>query len=545
MAIRRLPEHVVRRIRAGEVVDRPASLVKELIENSLDAGASAIKVEILGAGTTRILVSDDGCGMSAEDLTLCTERHATSKFDGDDIDLVATLGFRGEALAAASAMARITIRTRRPLDDHAWMIVAEDGRCGVAEPCSGVPGTTVEALGLFSSHPARAGFLSSPRYETSRIAEVVEAAALTRPDVAFSLKVNGKVVYSFPVADWDRRVSTVIGVNFFNSSLPFQGGAEGMTVRGRIGSPNWSGHGNVNQMLVVNGRPVRDEVVASALKAAFAPLSRETAPAAIVELWLPTGLVDINVHPTKAAVKFRHPLAVHELVRSAASSALSGGGTLAASVLSAAALLAAQPVRLGAGGDSRRLPLGRALGLTMGTYIVSEAVDRLILTDAHAAHERIVHERLKALALAEGVPTRRLPMPVVVEVGDKAAALVELRADALGRLGLGVQILDGGVVAINSIPAVLPDSGARDLMESVAKGLLADAGSDPLGQRLDEICALVSCHAAIRDGDDVSPERADLLLRELEATPNNSTCMHGRPLSIFLPIGGVAKLFGR
>lgn len=543
--IRLLPEALVRRIRAGEVVERPASLVKELVENALDAGAGRVAISVSSDCRSRIAVEDDGRGMGPDDLALSVERHATSKLPGDDLAAVDTLGFRGEALAAAgAAVARLAIRSRARGGDCAWEIVLDHGRKGELAPCARGPGTTVVAEGLFDALPARAAFLKSSRAEVAAIREAVEGAALSRPDVDFRLEVGERVVLALPASDWEARVAAVAGRAFAENSVPFSAEVGSMSVRGRIGMPGWGGHAAAGQSVLVNGRPVRDRTVSSALRAAFASASKETAPAAVVDIWIDPGGVDANAHPTKAEVRIRDAEVVRTLVRDACIGAISASGPRSPAALSAAAARMAVPVLGQEPGDRLRLPLGRVMGLALGHLAVCEASDGLVLVDVHAAHERLIFGRLRAAAASGGFPSRRLASPVVVDVGHRAVALFEERSNALLALGLSVQPLDGDAVAVLGLPDGIPQSEARSVTADVARGLLADPLADPLMARLDAICALISCHAAVRSGDELTTDALDSLLREVEGA-GISTCQHGRPLAVVLPRERLESLFDR
>lgn len=543
--VRLLPEALVRRIRAGEVVERPASLVKELVENALDAGSTRILVTLTSDCRSRIAIEDDGFGMGPGDLAMSVERHATSKLPGDDISLVGTFGFRGEALAAAAAAVhRLTVRSLAEGGDCAWEVSVERGRKGEPVPCARAQGTTVVAEGLFDDMPARAAFLKSPRTEVAAVRDVIDGAALSRPDVAFRLEVGEREVVSLQSSTWEARVDAVMGRSFAENSAPFALERGDMAVRGRLGLPAWRGHASAGQKILVNGRPVRDRTVSLALRSAFAAMSKELAPAAVVDLCLELSAVDANAHPTKAEVRLRDAEAVRSLVRDACIAAVSASGPLSPTALSEAAARLAVPVLGSDPGDRRRLPLGRPLGIALGHLAVSEAMDGIVLVDVHAAHERLVFERLRAAAAAGGFTSRPLPSPVVVEVGHRASALMAERAEALAAFGLEVQPLDDEAVAVLGLPDGIPAGEAKAVVLAVARGLLSDPLSDPLSTRLDEICALVSCHAAVRSGDELAPEALDALLREVEGA-GISTCQHGRPLAVRLASDRLDQLFGR
>lgn len=545
MPIRLLSEQVIRRIRAGEVVERPAAAVKELVENAIDAGARNIRIEVLGGGVERILVVDDGCGMDAADLRLSVERHATSKLDGDDPLLARTMGFRGEALAALSAVAKVQIVSRQASSIGAWRLLSSPDGVSEVEPCGGPRGTSIEVLDLFFSHPARAGFLKGRRSETVAIRAVVEAAALSCPGIGFYLAAEGRSLLMLAAASWDARAAAVMGPQFIDNSLRFAATAPGMRLQGRIGLPGWQGHAAAGQRLLVNGRPVRDQVLGSALRAAFANLSREASPAAVLALDLDAGLVDANVHPAKAQVRWRDADAVHALVRSTIREALEGGAPRQHAGLGAAVAAAAVPVAPDGEVDRRRLPLGRALAVVMGGFGLSETTGGLIVLDLHALDERRMFTKLSAAARGGGVASRALAHPVMLRLGAAAAASIEERLPSLEALGLQLSVMDDATLAVYAIPSLLPDAVAPALVRDVANVLAQDAHGDPLGSLLDALCAKMACHSAFRFGDDCSLDALDQLLRDCEAGPNSGLCPHGRPTAVEISRERVESLFGR
>lgn len=542
MAIRRLPEELIRRIRAGEVVERPASAVKELIENALDAGASTIRISIERGGKGFISVADDGLGIERDDLLLSLERHATSKLENGDLAKIGTLGFRGEALAAIAAVAEVRIESLARGSDCAWTITS--GR-GEAKPCARAPGTTVVAHSLFQHHPARAAFLKSDRQEAAAVRGAVEAAALTRPDVSWHLEADGRRVLSFPAGSWEDRAKFVMGKSFAANCTSFSAEAAGISVRGLIGLPGWKGHAAAGQRFSINGRPVRDRSVGSALRAAFMDFGGEAAPSAVVELELDPVAVDVNAHPSKLEVRLLAGDEVAAFLKAAVRRALIGTSGLASEALSAAAARAAEPIAIGQEGDRRRCPLGRGMGVAHGGYACCETMDGVILVDLHAAAERMTYERLRQEAVISGVRSRALASPIVIEVGAAAAEAMDSRSGGLARLGLVVNALDDTSIVVTAIPELVRDAAARDLASAVAGELTADPHSDPLGDALDRICATLACHAAFRFGDDLSLDGLDALLRSFEEVGVGSVCMHGRPLFVFLSKPKLAGLFGR
>jgi DNA mismatch repair protein MutL len=541
--IRVLPPEVANLIRAGEAIARPAQVAKELIENAIDAGATDIRVTLRDGGRSLVEVIDNGCGMSPEDLLLCVRRHATSKLDTGDIRDVSTLGFRGEALAAIGAVTHMVVSSRQRGAEHGWQVAVDNGAEAPLRPCGGAAGTRVEARDLFRAHPARAAFLGEARYEAALAKAAFADLALSRPGVAFRLD-GGRKPLALPAASWEARVMAVMGRDFAENSLSFRGASGGLEVAGYVGLPTWGGHAAAGQHVLVNGRPVKDRTVSAALKAAFARVSKETAPAAVVALTLPPGSVDINVSPTKSEVRHKDAGAVSALVRGAVEAAVGGGGPRAAAAVSKLAEAAARAVAPGDLADGRRRPLGAALGMAAGRYVVSATHDGIVVTDLHAIHERHVFEQIRASARSL-VPPRPLPAPVRVAVGEDAAALVAAKAGALSRLGLVLSVPEGGEVVVEAVPGALSDVDAAGLARDVAARLRDDPFSDPVGDRLDEMAALIACHAAFRGGDHLDAAALDAMLREIEGTPNAAQCMHGRPTSVALDKDSLDRIFGR
>lgn len=547
MPVRILPEHVVRRIRAGEVVERPASAIKELVENALDAGARTIRIQVEGGGRARIWVEDDGCGMDHDDLRLSMERHATSKI-GEDFDLHAlnTRGFRGEALAALSAVADVTISTRARDSDCGWSMTS--GPSGTTEPCpcaARAGSTLVVADRLFGAHPARLAFLKSARIEMSHVRTAVEDAALSSPATTFFLEADGRPVLSLRQSSWEERVKAVMGDEFASNSVSFSEGAPGMSVRGMMGLPSWKGHASGAQRLLVNGRPVGDKILSAAIRSAFSDMSGTSRPAGILDLRIDPAAVDVNCHPSKAEVRFRDAGGVSAFVRNSVRNTLAGGAPQASAAMSQAAARAAVPLVIGETGDRRRLPLGRALGIVLGGYAVCECADGVVLVDLHAAAERAAYEKLLAQALGSGIPGRALSLPLVIDVGHLAVAAVEAREDDFSKMGMRMHALDDTCISVMEIPDFVPDASAVELAGEVASALAADPHALPLEDLLSRTCASMACHAAFRFGDDIEPERLDALLREFEQTPRMSTCMHGRPIFATIARDQMRGLFGR
>ena len=551
MPIRILPDHVVRRIRAGETVGRPASAAKELVENALDAGALRIQVDVEDAGRSLLMVEDDGCGMIPEDLVLCGLPHATSKIsDERGLLCVSTYGFRGEAMASLATVAELTVSSRVRGANTGWRVKFGVPGLVEAEPCSRPAGTTlVEVRDLFAAHPARLAFLKAPKTELAAIRSVIENAALSRPQTAFILNSGGRQILSYPPADPASRIAAVAAGGLAANSLQVDHSAGTMHLRGLAGLPAWRGHAGGGQRFLVNGRPVQDRTLAQALRAAYSDLSGASAPSAILMLELPPGEVDVNCHPAKAEVRFRDAAAVHAFVRTAVRTALSGGAAPAVSAMAyavrQAASLAMVPVDLDENTDRRLLPLGKAVGLVLDGYTVAETLQGLVLIDTHAMAERAAYERLLSGALDGGAEARRLGSPVMLDVGAEAAAAVEEEAGALLQLGFDLHAIDGTALCVAAVPSFLPDRLVEDAVRSIAADLAGHSPSGAARDVLADICARMACHAAFRFGDDATPEQLDAMLREFERTPHISTCMHGRPTVMALPLADLQRGFGR
>jgi DNA mismatch repair protein MutL len=594
MPVRQLPEAVVNRIAAGEVVERPASVVKELVENALDAGARRIEVVLAGGGSRLIRVTDDGSGMGTDDLALAVERHATSKLAGDDLDAIATLGFRGEALPSIGAVGRLSIATRTRLAAGASEIVVEGGKKSPVRPTPLGEGTRVEVRDLFYTTPARLKFLKSERAETAAAVEAVRRLALARPDVAFTLVAEDRAPVTYAARSDDQegrlaRMADVLGAELRENAVPVQGEREGVRVTGLAGLPTFSRANSLAQYLFVNGRPVRDKVLLGAVRAAYSDLLHgDRHPVVALFLTIDPREVDVNVHPAKTEVRFRDPGLVRALLIRALKDAL-GEGAMRSATTGAARLVAfarrhsggARPAAAWRGSaapayapgfaeedqavfaalaspsaDARAdlapaapelldRPLGAARAQLHETYIVAQTRDGLVVVDQHAAHERIVYEKLKAALDRDGVGRQILLVPQVVDLDpDDAAALVE-RAYELGRLGLVVEAFGQGAVLVREVPALLGDTDAAGLVRDLAEHMAEWDQSLPLERRLLAVASSMSCHGSVRAGRRLKPEEMNALLREMEATENSGQCNHGRPTYVELKLEDIEKLFGR
>jgi DNA mismatch repair protein MutL len=591
MPVRQLPEGVVNRIAAGEVVERPASVVKELVENALDAGAHNIEVVLAGGGSRLIRVTDDGAGMSADDLELAVERHATSKLDGDNLDSIATLGFRGEALPSIGSVARLSVTTRTKRGANANEIGVDGGRKSPVKPAPLGEGTRVEVRDLFYATPARLKFLKSERAETAAAVEAVRRLALARPDVGFTVVADDRAPVTYAARGDDHegrvaRMADVLGAELRENAVAVDGERAGVRVTGLAGLPTFSRANSLAQYLFVNGRPVRDKVLLGSVRAAYSDLLHgDRHPVVALFLTLQPREVDVNVHPAKTEVRFRDPGNVRALLiralkdalgASAMRSATTGADRLVAfarrgmrptvvwrgaaapafapglaeeeqAVFSALASPSAD-TRANLAPASPELldkPLGAARAQLHETYVVAQTRDGLIVVDQHAAHERIVYEKLKNALARDGVKRQILLAPQVVDLDpDDAAALGE-RADGLARLGLVVEPFGPGAVLVREVPALLGDTDAAGLVRDLAEHLAEWDGSLPLERRLLAVASSMSCHGSVRAGRRLKPEEMNALLREMEATENSGQCNHGRPTYVELKLEDIEKLFGR
>ena len=599
MPIRILPETTANRIAAGEVVERPAAVVKELLENALDAGATRIAVTLEDGGIGRVVVEDDGCGMSAADLELAVERHATSKLPEEALLFrIATLGFRGEALPSIGAVSRLTLTSRRP-DGDAHALIVEGGRKGAVTPAAGAPGTRVEMRDLFYAVPARRKFLRSPRIEAEQALDAVRRLALAWPEVAFRVTSDGREVLSLAAAAGppgrDRRIHDLLGQDFAAAALPVLAAGGGLSLSGLAAQPAYTRATGRDQHLVVNRRPVRDKLLRTALVVAYRGLiTAGRHPAAALFLDLPPEAVDVNVHPMKTELRFREEAAVRSLLISALRRGLAvgAGGAVPAvlagpapraafggwtrprpallptsafglaelqSALAAPSPLAAPVLPLGfapplpasrADPAPAHHPLGRALAQLLDTYILAKAPDgALVLVDQHAAHERLTHEALHVQLIAGGVRAQPLLLPAVVDMAAAEAARLLEHAPDLARLGLEIEGFGPGAVLVRALPALLGPADPAPLLRDLAEELAAlgeESGETPaLDRKLDAAVARLACHGSVRAGRRLAPAEMDALLRQMEATPRAATCSHGRPTFLRLGPAELERLFGR
>ncbi|MGB6912911.1 MAG: DNA mismatch repair endonuclease MutL [Pseudolabrys sp.] len=600
MRVRQLSEAVINRIAAGEVVERPASVVKELVENALDAGARRIDVLTDGGGRRLIRVTDDGEGMIRADLELAVERHATSKLDSDDLLSIRTLGFRGEALPSIGAAASLTITTRHAEESHAWSITVDAGEKSAAKPASLGHGTTVEVRDLFHATPARLKFLKADRSEAEAVRDVVRRLAMSRPDVSFTLAGEERAPLTWgPAAEGDHlaRLGDVLGPDFRANAVAIDAGQNDVRVTGFAGLPTLSRANSLGQYLFVNGRPVRDKLLFGAVRAAYADyLPRDRHPVVALFVLLDTREVDVNVHPAKTEVRFRDAGLVRALIVSALKEALARDGQRAATTGGSATIETFRPAvspRRGAydwrrsparppgfasigGGaaagfaeagqtafdigepaadaavarfepaaDQLDRPLGAARAQVHETYIVAQTHDGLVIVDQHAAHERIVYERMKAAIEKSGVARQILLIPEIVELDESDAARLAARADELAQFGLVIETFGPGAVAVRETPSILGDVDLRGLVNDLAEHVAEWDDSLPLERRLMHVSATMACYGSVRAGRRLKPEEMNALLREMEAVPNSGQCNHGRPTYVELKLTDIERLFGR
>jgi DNA mismatch repair protein MutL len=604
MPVRQLPEGIVNRIAAGEVVERPAAAVKELVENALDAGSTRIDVTIGGGGRRLIRVVDDGVGMTRADLVLSVERHATSKLAGEDLLDIRTLGFRGEALPSIGAVSRLTITTRHADEPHGWALTVNAGDKGEPVPAPIQRGTRVEAADLFAATPARLKFLKSDRAEAAAVADVVRRLALAHPTVAFSLADDEGAVRRYPARAFGEaglleRIGDVAGRDFADNAMVLDVTRHGVRLYGFAGLPTLHRATGASQFLFVNGRPVRDRLVMGALRGAYADvMPRDRHPAAALFIALDPREVDVNVHPAKTEVRFRDAALVRGLIVSGVREAIARSAPTTASSVAGAALAtlgaAAERASAAAGhapadrtgwrgpSASRAAPPGplgfaeaaqTAFGLEAGpaaplgpeapdpadldrplgaaraqlheTYIIAQTREGVVIVDQHAAHERLVYERLKRQMAESGIARQALLIPVVVELEPGDCARLMEQAEELARLGLVVEGFGPGAVAVRETPALLGRIDAAALVRDLAEHLAEWDSTRPLEERLMQVLATIACHGSVRAGRPLRPAEMNALLREMEATPGSAQCNHGRPTSITLSLAEIERLFGR
>lgn len=601
MAIRELPPNLVNRIAAGEVVERPASVVKELIENAIDAGASRIDILATAGGLGVIRVTDDGVGMDASDLALSVERHATSKLADDDLSHILTLGFRGEALPSIGAVARLAIQSRARGAAQAYEVAVDGGRKSALKPAALGEGTRVEVRDLFYATPARLKFMKSERAESGAIADMVKRLALAKPEIAFSLANGERTTLRLdpcPPGLIDHglaRLGRILGEDFVTDALPVSASRGEVALEGFAGLPTLHRPNAAQLYLVVNGRPVRDKLLAGTVRAAYGDLLPQGRyPMLALFLTLPPQDVDVNVHPAKTELRFRDPNGVRSLLIGAVRDALGKAGHRATASLAQAALdRMARPEpsvtppqgfsqRQGYYGSPSRsfgfaeraqaplsplaepsgdmratvtdnqqeaaYPLGAARAQVQDTFIIAETSDALVIVDQHAAHERLVYERLKRAFANGGIARQMLLIPEVVELDAETAASLCSASGELERLGLVIEPFGASAVVVREVPSLLGTFPVKDLLKDLADELAereSEEGSRLLAERLDHVLSTMACHGSVRAGRRLTPEEMNALLRDMEKTPFTGQCNHGRPTYIELKLADIEKLFSR
>jgi len=592
MAIRQLPPNLVNRIAAGEVVERPASVVKELIENAIDAGARRIEVATAGGGLRLIRVADDGSGMDRSDLALAVERHATSKLAGDDLASIMTLGFRGEALPSIGAVARLSIASREAGAGDAYEIAVDASRKSKLKPSALSAGTRVEVRDLFYATPARLKFMKSERVENAAIAEMVKRLALARPDIAFALSAEERTAFrleSCPPGLLEHglaRLGRILGPDFIKDALPVRAERGNVSLEGFAGLPTLHRPNGLQLHLVVNGRPVRDKLLAGTVRAAYGDLLPQGRyPMLALFLSLPPDEVDVNVHPAKTELRFRDPNGVRSLIIGALRETLGAAGHRATASLSQATLgrmappsgRGPSPTRFGAhalglaeraqaplspltepSADTRgsiaaddapgTYPLGAARAQINDTFIIAATEDALVIVDQHAAHERLVYERLKRTFANGGISRQILLIPEVVDLDGEAAASLCAAAAELERLGLVVEPFGPAWVLVREVPSLLGTCDVKGLLADLAAELAEtehEGETRLLAGRLDHVLSTMACHGSVRAGRRLNPEEMNALLRDMESTPFTGQCNHGRPTHIELKLADIEKLFSR
>ncbi|MFZ5778648.1 MAG: DNA mismatch repair endonuclease MutL [Pseudomonadota bacterium] len=602
--LRRLPSTLVNRIAAGEVVERPASAAKELVENAIDAGARRIAVTLKEGGRSFLSVVDDGIGMTPDELALAVERHCTSKLPDDDLTDIRTLGFRGEALPSIASVSRFVITSRPAGADAAWSLAIEGGAKGEARPSAHPFGTRVEVRDLFFATPARLKFLKEPRTESSHVADALRRLAMAHPAIAFRLDSEERTLIDLPAAaasllDQEsdaarlQRLGAIMGRDFADNAVAIDANREGFRLTGFAGLPTLNRPTGQHQYLFVNGRPVRDKLLAGAVRGAYQDfLARDRHPMVALFLEAPTAMVDVNVHPAKTEVRFRDAGVVRGLIVGALRNALAAAGHRASTTVSDAALGAFRPHsghatalplgRVNGGGhaapvpralaeaaaqfmaplsqpsarfeapstaplegEGPHYPLGVARAQLHETYIVAQTEQGVVIVDQHAAHERLTHERLKGQLQAEGVKRQALLLPEVVEVGEDGARRLAQRAPELAELGLVLEPFGLGAVVVRETPSVLGELDVQGLVRDLADELAEMGDHLSLKERIEEVCGTLACHTSVRAGRRLTVDEMNALLRQMEATPHSGQCNHGRPTYVELKLADIERLFGR
>ena len=597
--IRILPPTTINRIAAGEVIERPASAVKELVENAIDAGATHIDVILLAAGKSLISVSDNGSGMNRDELELCIERHATSKLPDDDLLHVRHLGFRGEALPSIGSVSRLFITSRKQGAEDAWQISIQGGSDREVLPAAHKQGTTVEVRDLFYATPARLKFLRADRTEVEQTKDIIMRLAMANPGIGFSLTSDGRPLARYNSAQGElidariERLSEILGREFRANTLQIDATREDIHLTGFASLPTYNRGTSSEQYLFVNNRPVRDKLLLGTVKAAYQDfLERNRHPIVALFLDMPADNVDVNVHPAKAEVRFRDVGMIRGTIITALKQALAGGGQRASTTVSSTAQslflanmqnsyapaynmpynsrYASSPMRGSVAehslqfttsslqhapmarphetpkeADASHYRLGAARGQVHNTYIIAQTTDGIVIVDQHAAHERLVYERMKTSLAETGMARQKLLIPEVVEVGEPDASSLVKRGEEFASLGLMLEGFGEGTVVVREIPALLGDTDVKALIQNLADDIREFGDALTLREKLEHICGTMACHGSVRAGRHLRIDEMNALLRQMEETPHSGQCNHGRPTYVELKLSDIEKLFGR
>jgi len=594
MPIRQLPELLINQIAAGEVVERPSSVVKELVENSLDAGARSIQVSLEQGGKRLVRVVDDGCGIPKDEITLALERHATSKISSlEELEEVQSMGFRGEALPSMASVSRMSITSRTEAAEHAWQVKIANGKTGAVTPASGAPGTQVELRDLFYNVPARRKFMRTDRTEFSHVDELLKRFALARADVGFQLLHNNRTVRQFPPVSSDEemlaRLVAVIGPEFVEHALKIDEQRGSFGLRGWVAEPRYNRPQADRQFFFVNGRVIRDRLVAHAIRQAFRDvLFHGRHPAFVLFLEMPFAGVDVNVHPQKHEVRFRDSRSVHDFIYSTLNRSLAGAGigggalrpgteavenvggasrgdwaahqpampiNVAEQLQSYAQLVSSSPGATGGRamtadiavdpGTEEFPPMGYALAQLHGVYILAQNQHGLVLVDMHAAHERITYERFKAGLAQDGIRSQNLLVPVTVHVSEREANMVEEHSEDLEALGISCGRSGPQTVVVRKVPTLLQNADIGRLLQDVLSELASDGKSLKIESEMDEVLSSMACHGSVRANRQLNITEMNALLRDMERTERAAQCNHGRPTWVQLDMQNIDRLFLR
>ncbi len=607
--IRRLPEETINRIAAGEVVERPASAVKELVENAIDADASQIDVSLGNGGKSLILVEDNGHGMSAAELSLAIERHATSKLPegdgGNRMFRIASLGFRGEALPSIGAVAHLSLTSRQTDGDSAYRIGVDGGKISTVTPAAGTLGTRVEVRDLFYATPARLKFLKSDRAETTAVGDILKRLAMAHPAIGFSLTSDGRKNFAYPPERGEdaqlKRLGAILGRDFADNAVPVMAEREGLKLYGFAGLPTFNHATAQKQYLVVNGRPVRDKLLNGAVRGAYQDfLAGNRHPALALFIDLPPAELDVNVHPAKTEVRFKDAGLIRSMIVGGLRAALAEAGHRASTTVAGQTMAAFRPGGAGdatrqgdfaaqnihaqnfqapidmptsgmaeaaaewmstpqaeaamndpaAGASLAHLPLGLARAQLHETYVLAQTHDGFVIVDQHAAHERLVYERMKVQIAAAGIKRQILLVPEVAELEEDAALLLLSRAAELADLGFVIEDFGPAqagrkAVMLREVPAMLYGADCKAMLADMAEEMRELGSGLALKEKLEEIAGTLACHTSVRAGRRLSIEEMNALLRDMETTPNSGQCNHGRPTYVELKLNDIERLFGR